>query len=332
MKRSTDRILTTHVGSLIRPPDVLEGILTKVSGQPRDEAAFNEMVRKGVQENVRMQAEVGIDIPSDGEVGKPSFAGYITERLGGLEATVEAPKSADNPMNYPILNEEFPGFMAQYNAMYRTIWMPPLDPTRPGGRGRRAHPQRARDRRRQDHLPGPGGDPARPGGLQGGARRASSSRRRSSRPPRPPAATKTRSRSTRASRRTSTPSPMRCARSTKRSSTPASSSSWTSACRPGIRYCPAIHARPGRSSARASEMQVEAYNHALQGIPEDRVRYHLCWGSMNTPAHQRHPAEGDRRSDPQDQRPGVLDRGGQPAPRARVDGLEGRQAARTARS
>src|SRR4051812_20826773 len=122
MKRSTDRILTTHVGSLCRPPDVLEGILTKVSGQPRDEAAFNEQVRKGVIENVRMQAEVGVDIPSDGEVGRPSFAGYITERLGGLETTTEASKSG--AMNYPILNEEFPGFMAQYNAMYRTIWMP----------------------------------------------------------------------------------------------------------------------------------------------------------------------------------------------------------------
>src|SRR5829696_3408085 len=124
MKRSTDRILTTHVGSLCRPPDVLEGILTKVSGQPRDEAAFNEQVRKGVQENVRMQAEVGIDIPSDGEVGKPSFAGYITERLGGLQGTTEAPKSAGNAMNYPILNEEYPGFMAQHNSMYRTMWMP----------------------------------------------------------------------------------------------------------------------------------------------------------------------------------------------------------------
>src|SRR6187455_752139 len=121
MKRSTDRILTTHVGSLVRPPEVLEGILNKVSGRPRDEAAFNEKVRKGVQDNVRMQAEVGIDIPSDGEVGKPSFSGYITERLRGLQATTDPPNSTDNPMNYPILNEEFPGFMAQYNAMYRTI-------------------------------------------------------------------------------------------------------------------------------------------------------------------------------------------------------------------
>ena len=128
MKRSTDRILTTHVGSLTRSAEVLEGILKKVSGQPRDEAAFAEHVRKGVHENVRMQAEVGIDIPSDGEVGKPSFAGYVTERLGGLTATTEAPKTSDNPMNYPILNEEFPGFMAQYNAMYRTIWMPPAVP------------------------------------------------------------------------------------------------------------------------------------------------------------------------------------------------------------
>src|SRR6266702_7067183 len=124
MKRSTDRIHTTHVGSLVRPPEVLEGILTKVSGQPRDEAAFNAMVRTGVQDVLRKQAEAGIDIPSDGEIGKPSFAGYVTERLGGLQVTTEAPKSADNPMNYPILNEEFPGFMAQYNSMYRTMWMP----------------------------------------------------------------------------------------------------------------------------------------------------------------------------------------------------------------
>src|SRR3982750_2977183 len=123
MKRSTDRILTTHVGSLCRPADVLEGILTKVSGQPRDEAAFNEKVRQGVFHNLKMQAEVGIDIPSDGEVSRPSFAGYVTERLGGLATTTEP--SSSGAMNYPILNEEFPGFMAQYNAMYRKIWMPP---------------------------------------------------------------------------------------------------------------------------------------------------------------------------------------------------------------
>ena len=46
---------------------------------------------------------------------------------------------------------------------------------------------------------------------------------------------------------------------------------------------PAIPTRSAEDLRRASEMQVEAYNHALRGIPQERVRYHLCWGSMNTP-------------------------------------------------
>jgi 5-methyltetrahydropteroyltriglutamate--homocysteine methyltransferase len=67
MKRSTDRILTTHVGSLVRPPDILEMILAKVTGKPFDEAEFEKRVAEGVKDVVRKQAEAGIDIPSDGE-------------------------------------------------------------------------------------------------------------------------------------------------------------------------------------------------------------------------------------------------------------------------
>jgi len=128
VKRSSERILTTHVGSLVRPPEILESILAQVSHQPYDQTAFEEQVREGVKDVVRKQAEVGIDIPSDGEYSKPSFAGYVTERLAGLESRpVERPASP-GPMNYPLLNEEFPNFMAQYNAMYRTMWMPPSIP------------------------------------------------------------------------------------------------------------------------------------------------------------------------------------------------------------
>ena len=126
MKRSTDRILSTHVGSLVRPPGILEAILKKATNRPYDVEAFEKMVSEGVKDVVNRQALAGIDIPSDGEYSKPSFAGYINERIGGLESVPVEPSSrSTGPMNYPILNEEFPGFMSQYNGMYRTMWMPP---------------------------------------------------------------------------------------------------------------------------------------------------------------------------------------------------------------
>jgi 5-methyltetrahydropteroyltriglutamate--homocysteine methyltransferase len=124
MQRSADRILTTHVGSLVRPPDVLEDILTKVAGKPIDEAAFQAKVKRGVAEVVRKQAETGIDIPSDGEFSKPTFTSYVAERLSGLGPTPPAAK----PYTYAKLQEEFPGFMAQYNAMFTTLWMPKTIP------------------------------------------------------------------------------------------------------------------------------------------------------------------------------------------------------------
>src|SRR5262249_24882544 len=70
----------------------------------------------------------GIDIPSDGEYSKPSFAGYVTERLAGLEVKPVERPSTPGAMNYPLLNDEFPTFMAQHNSMYRTMWMPPSIP------------------------------------------------------------------------------------------------------------------------------------------------------------------------------------------------------------
>src|SRR5262249_21271998 len=56
------------------------------------------------------------------------FSAYVTERLAGLEVNPVERPAAPGPMNYPLLNEEFPNFMAQYNSMYRTMWMPPSIP------------------------------------------------------------------------------------------------------------------------------------------------------------------------------------------------------------
>ena len=88
MKHSTERILTTHVGSLIRPVEIIDAMRTRVNKKPYDEKGFAENLRKGVSEVVRQQAQVGIDVVSDGEFGKSGFAAYINERLGGFERRV----------------------------------------------------------------------------------------------------------------------------------------------------------------------------------------------------------------------------------------------------
>jgi 5-methyltetrahydropteroyltriglutamate--homocysteine methyltransferase len=84
MKTSTNRILTTHVGSLPRPESVKALLRARLSGQTIDEAQLSARVAEAVAEVVRQQAEVGIDIISDGEMGKTSFLGYAEERLTGF--------------------------------------------------------------------------------------------------------------------------------------------------------------------------------------------------------------------------------------------------------
>src|SRR5215472_2967857 len=86
MKRSTERILTTHVGSLPRPPDLLEMIQAKERGGAFDAAGFAARVKSAVAEVVRRQGEAGIDVVADGEMGRFGFIPYVNERLSGLEA------------------------------------------------------------------------------------------------------------------------------------------------------------------------------------------------------------------------------------------------------
>jgi 5-methyltetrahydropteroyltriglutamate--homocysteine methyltransferase len=87
MKRSTDRILTTHVGSLPRPDDLTEMLMARDKGVPLDAAAFEARVRTGVAEAVKKQREAGIDIVNDGEWSKPDYSTYIKNRLTGFEGS-----------------------------------------------------------------------------------------------------------------------------------------------------------------------------------------------------------------------------------------------------
>jgi 5-methyltetrahydropteroyltriglutamate--homocysteine methyltransferase len=86
MKQSTDRILTTHVGSLIRPQALQDILRAKQGGQSYDHAAYENCLKQSVADVVRRQAEIGVDVVSDGEFGKAiSWNQYVVERLSGFE-------------------------------------------------------------------------------------------------------------------------------------------------------------------------------------------------------------------------------------------------------
>ena len=115
MKRSTDRILTTHVGSLIRPDPLLAFLRLKQARKPFDEAAYQTCLTASVAETVRRQAETGIDVVSDGEFGKSiSWSQYVLERLSGFER--RPIKDGADPFARGVDRERFPEFYAELDA------------------------------------------------------------------------------------------------------------------------------------------------------------------------------------------------------------------------
>jgi 5-methyltetrahydropteroyltriglutamate--homocysteine methyltransferase len=92
LKASTDRILTTHVGSLPRSPAVVDCLLRKEKGEEVDAGQFERTMRQGVLDIVRRQAEVGIDVVSDGETSKISYSTYIKDRYAGFGGEQPPPR------------------------------------------------------------------------------------------------------------------------------------------------------------------------------------------------------------------------------------------------
>ena len=110
MKHSVERILTTHAGSLPRPPELLDLVKSGDSGV-FEEGTNAERLRDAVSAIVRRQHALGIDVVDDGEYGKPSFVSYVNERLGGYEVDTRA-----GPRNQWLSSREgrsFPEFYAQ---------------------------------------------------------------------------------------------------------------------------------------------------------------------------------------------------------------------------
>jgi len=112
MKRSTDRILTTHVGSLARPDDLAAILRAKDRGQSYDSAAYTRLVKDAVADVVRRQAEAGVDVVTDGEQGKASFFGYIVERFDGFTRKPAPTGQEGNPRGGSREYQAFPEYYA----------------------------------------------------------------------------------------------------------------------------------------------------------------------------------------------------------------------------
>jgi 5-methyltetrahydropteroyltriglutamate--homocysteine methyltransferase len=110
MNRVSDRILTTHVGSLPRPHDLLDLMKAKLGGGEYDVEAYEERVRRAVADVVRAQTECGIDIVTDGEQSKPGFFTYVRQRLAGFEPRPE--------MKVPFFEAEVKAFPEYYKEYF----------------------------------------------------------------------------------------------------------------------------------------------------------------------------------------------------------------------
>ena len=109
MKTSQDRILTTHVGSLPRPPELRQMLVRKDQGEPFDQSELDRVVRQAVLDIVRRQAAVGVDIVNDGEMSKPGYSTYIADRLSGF--------AGHQPAKPRLDTKDHPNFLAALERM-----------------------------------------------------------------------------------------------------------------------------------------------------------------------------------------------------------------------
>src|SRR6266851_9795345 len=118
MEKSTNKILTTHTGSLPRPEDLQHLLEAQDRGEQIDRVAFEARVREAVKEVVQRQASCGIDVVNDGEMSKISYSTYVKDRLTGFEG------QSTQPRTLPPDIADFPGFAARLPAISQVSTMP----------------------------------------------------------------------------------------------------------------------------------------------------------------------------------------------------------------
>jgi len=273
MPQNADRILTTHVGSLIRPPKLIEFWRAIEDGKPYDEAAFEACLTESVAEVVRQQADAGIDIVSDGEFAKGvNWAFYIFKRLSGIAVRPATPEESKDPMASMRGGRDvqsFPEFYAEYDAASglgkrlgnRIVVNGPLQYSAQQVSRDIGNLKAALAKAKQQHpalaafLPVVAPASALPGAKLEHYRDEESF--------------------------------MSALADTLHQE-------YKAIVDAGLyvqiddAFLPYMHERmvPPMSNAdyrRWAQLRVDALNQALRGIPEERSRYHICWGSWNGP-------------------------------------------------
>jgi 5-methyltetrahydropteroyltriglutamate--homocysteine methyltransferase len=263
MKRSTDRILTSHVGSLIRPPELIAFLRARQDGRPVDEDAFASCLTQSVAEIVRAQAAAGIDVVSDGEFGKTiSWSQYALERLSGFERRPIT--RGANPFARGADREKFAEFYAELDArdapatQWEAVCIGPI-----------AYTGQAELRRDIDNFTAALANTGIVEAFLPAAAPASVIPDR---------------------RNDYYPDDDACLeaiaaamRSEYRMIVDAGFLVQLDDARTAVTYDRMVPPASFADYLSWVAKHVEVLNHALEGIPEDRVRYHVCWGSWPGP-------------------------------------------------
>ncbi len=262
MERSENRILTTHVGSLIRPPELRSFIAARNKGAAYDEAAYNACLTGAVKDVVRRQREAGLDIPSDGEFGKAiSWSQYALTRLSGFE---RRPLSGKNPFDAGADRARFAAFYAEMDAKD-----PPNTAMESICAGPIRYTGQAELKQDIDNFKAAlKGVPAADAFLPVAAVSSVI-------PDRKNEFYKTEEECTLAI--------AEAMRTEYKMITDSGLLAQLDDARAAVTWDRMSPSKPFGDYLKWLDRQVEIINHSLEGVPEDRVRYHVCWGSWPGP-------------------------------------------------
>jgi len=269
MAAGSDRILATHVGSLVRPPQLVEFLRLIEAGQAYDQAAYEACLKASIEEVVRLQVEAGVDIVSDGEFGKGrNWAFYVHDRISGIATRPATPEEMNDPLSSAGGGQDmraFPEFYAEYN---RTTGLG----ARLGKRFVVNAPLKYNDATVKRDI----------ATLKAAAAKANATG--AFLPVVAPASALPGAKNeVYADEKALLFALADCSHQEYRAVVDA-----------GLyvqiddAFLPYMHERmvPPMSEAQYrdwAQLRIDALNHALRGIPEERSRYHICWGSWNGP-------------------------------------------------